>query len=1014
MRFRFGRYELDEEAGELRCDGRPAAIQPKPFALLCLLVRERGRAVSSDELLDLLWPGVAVTPGSLTRAVSLARRAIGDERREWLRNVSRRGYRFTADVEVAEAPAARPAAGAAPEDTRPFVGRGDALARLRSLWSEARAGRGGIALVIGPAGIGKTHLVERFGAEVEAEGSLVLPARARAGEGVPAFWLWAQVLRGLAQRGPEPEALRALTGAPAELEGLVPGLDASAGSAAGLGAEQRRFLFFDGVARLLAKAARRRPLCLVLEDLQWAGAPSLRLLDHLAWEVPGGALLAVGTVREEPRPEGDPLDALLAALRQQGRCAEIPLRGLSRGEVAELLERRLERPAPADLSSELYARTEGVPLVLLEAIRLLEERGELRDPERVRRWSVSLPARTLDLIRRPLARLSPGCAELLEGAAVLGREFAPSLAAAVAERSRDEAALLLDEAARAGAVERVPGDPAAWRFTHALVREAAYEGIAAGRRALLHRRAAEALERRHAVDPERVVAEIAHHRHESLAVGDPELAHAWAVRAAERAARLLAHEQAALHYAQAVAALDAADPVDPVRRLSALFALGEAHRLAGDRPRRRGAFAAAIEAARSLGRPSDRARAAVGFCDLSEWAPSDPEGLAFVSQALAELPADGGLERAQLLTRLAYLSMREHPAQAEPVAREAVALARREADSAVLQDALYTLFFLLAGPDHLEERAALAEESLASMRRAGATDTALITLVDMACERVLLGDRSGALRWRALAGDIAGGDPHHGRLFHLRLFDAGHALLEGRFADAARLAEEAVRLGRRIGHPYTQGIDRSIRAALARERGDDAGLLRIFEPTRPIRLGPVQWVQAQVARSLAALGRAEEARSFHAELVAPGVETIPRNIRWHDTIVEIAHLCADLGDEDTARSLVALLTPVAHHHGVLPLSIYYAGPFTRALARLHETLGHEGEAGALYEQALAASAALAAQPMQARVLAEHGRFLLRRGERASARERLGEACRLATALGMQGVAAAARADLARA
>jgi hypothetical protein len=463
-----------------------------------------------------------------------------------------------------------------------------------------------------------------------------------------------------------------------------------------------------------------------------------------------------------------------------------------------------------------------------------------------------------------------------------------------------------------------------------------------------------------------------------------------------------------------VAALDAADPVDPVRRLSALFALGEAHRLAGDRPRRRAAFAEAIEAARSLGRPRDRARAAVGFCDLSEWAPSDPVGFAHVSEALAELPAEGGLERARLLARVAYLSVRERPAQAEPVAREAIALARHGADPAVLQDALYTLFFLLAGPDHLEERAALAEESLASMQSAGATDTALITLVDMACERVLLGDRPGALRWRALAGDIAGRDPHHGRRFHLRLFDTGHALLEGRFGDTVRLAEEAVRLGRRIGHPYTQGVDRSIRAALARERGDDAGLLRIFEPTRPIRLGPVQWVQAQVARSLAALGRAEEARGFYTELVAAGVEAIPRNIRWHDTIAEIAHLCADLGDETTARSLVALLTPVAHHHGVLPLSIYYAGPFTRALARLHETLGHADRAGSLYEEALAASAALAAQPMQARVLAEHGRFLLRHGERGSARERLGQAERLAAELGMRGVAEAARADLARA
>ena len=77
MIFRFGGYELDEEAGELRRRGELVGIQPKPFELLRILLRERERIVSSEELFEALWPGVAVTPSSLTRAVSVARRAIG-------------------------------------------------------------------------------------------------------------------------------------------------------------------------------------------------------------------------------------------------------------------------------------------------------------------------------------------------------------------------------------------------------------------------------------------------------------------------------------------------------------------------------------------------------------------------------------------------------------------------------------------------------------------------------------------------------------------------------------------------------------------------------------------------------------------------------------------------------------------------------------------------------------------------------------------------------------------------
>ena len=99
MVLRFGEYELDESAGELRRRGRAVEIQPKPLALLAMLIRERTRAVPTRELLDALWPDTRVTPASLTRAVSHARRAIGDTHKGALiRSVSRRGYRFCGDA----------------------------------------------------------------------------------------------------------------------------------------------------------------------------------------------------------------------------------------------------------------------------------------------------------------------------------------------------------------------------------------------------------------------------------------------------------------------------------------------------------------------------------------------------------------------------------------------------------------------------------------------------------------------------------------------------------------------------------------------------------------------------------------------------------------------------------------------------------------------------------------------------------------------------------------------------
>ncbi|HSJ98177.1 MAG TPA: AAA family ATPase, partial [Myxococcota bacterium] len=577
----------------------------------------------------------------------------------------------------------------------PFVGRDAALATLREAWSEARSARGGLALVSGPPGVGKTRLGQVFAAEAERAGGLVLTGASRDGEGVPAFWLWAQVLRRLLASAPEPEVVAELEGAGAELAGLVPGL-APAGADLAAGAERRgpdasvgpelsRFLLFDAVSRALCRASRQRPLLVLLDDLQWAGSPSLRLLEHLGHDLLDAAILVVAGVREEPRAADHPLELALPILRRHARCTEIALRGFARRDVAQWLEQVLGRPPPPDLSSTLYARTEGVPLFVREAIRLLAERGDLRHPEQVRHWSVTIPGEAFDLIRRPLASLSPEAAALIGAAAVIGRDFTLPFVASVAELPREKALDLLDEALRAGVIERTGEAAGGHRFVHALFREAALAAVPAGARALLHARAAEHLERRHAAGLDAVIAEVAHHSHAAVAAGGAEQAWAAATRAAERATRVLAWEQAALHHEQAVAALDAADAPDPERRLAATLALGEALRRSGDRERRLAAFARALDAARSLGRPRELALAAIGACDLSEWAPADPAARAALEEALAALGEEPSVESARARARLAYLSVRNPGVDAESQARRAVAEARAIGDFPALQ-----------------------------------------------------------------------------------------------------------------------------------------------------------------------------------------------------------------------------------------------------------------------------------------------------------------------------------------
>jgi len=144
----------------------------------------------------------------------------------------------------------------------------------------------------------------------------------------------------------------------------------------------------------------------VLEDLQSADPPSLRLLEHLAFEAASEPILVLASVREEFRERGHPLDRTLGVLRQHERTVELALGGFSRREVAALLARTLGRSAPSDLISELFVRREGVPLFLREVIRLLAERGVLEQPEKIPRSGIALPGRALDLIRRAFDALS--------------------------------------------------------------------------------------------------------------------------------------------------------------------------------------------------------------------------------------------------------------------------------------------------------------------------------------------------------------------------------------------------------------------------------------------------------------------------------------------------------------------------------------------------------------------------------------------------------------------------------
>ncbi len=320
--FVFEDFEADEGLRELRREGRPVDLHPTPLRLLLYLLRNRDRVIPKDELLDRVWFDAAVSEGVLSTAIKEIRSALGDDgsQQRVIQTLRGKGYRLVAPVE--ERPAA-PARGHAGRGGVPdFVGRGPVLDRLDAALEDALAGRGRIVLLAGEAGIGKTRTAEEFAAAASSRGVPVHAAWCREEKGAPPYWPWVQILRGLVD-GQDAGALRSELGAGAariaqivpEIRERLPDLPEVPAEA---DPEEARFLLFDAVAGFLTRASAHQARILVVDDLHWAGASSLQLLEFLAHEIGAARILLLGTYRDIEVDRDHPLAGRLAELARAG------------------------------------------------------------------------------------------------------------------------------------------------------------------------------------------------------------------------------------------------------------------------------------------------------------------------------------------------------------------------------------------------------------------------------------------------------------------------------------------------------------------------------------------------------------------------------------------------------------------------------------------------------------------------------------------------------------------------
>jgi ActR/RegA family two-component response regulator/tetratricopeptide (TPR) repeat protein len=855
-----------------------------------------------------------------------------------------------------------------------FVGRETEQRFLGAELARAAGGRGRVVLVAGDNGIGKTSLALEFSTLARGRGALVLWGHCDETHGAPAYWPWTEILRGYVAAVGAPTAREDLEAGAAALARLVPAL---AGDAPDAG-EITRFHLFDGVTQFLARAARRRPLMLVLDDLHEADGDSLQLLRFLTTEIGDAPILVLGAHRDGGVDR--------AALAELGRIGDQPtatvvrLGGFDETDVWRYIEEATEVRPPKALVRAIVGRTEGNPLFVAEIVRLLAADGRLADDPGDAELRLDVPENRRQAIADRLDRLSDSCGALLAAAAVAGPELDVELLVVATGMDRAAVRAAVDEATEQRLV--VGGERSGtFRFSNVLVRDVLYDRLAPAERARLHARLADALEAAVARPSERPLAAIAHHRLEG-ATCDDDLRRALAsvVAAADRAAELMAHEEAARSYERALHIGTSGRLLDVAAQIELLVKLAGARWRAGAMDAAREVGRRALALAKDDGEPTAVAIAALAYAGRLPGFGAivcDDEVVAELEQALALLPGSAAALRAQVMARLAEeLAYSPRRGVERALGQQAIDLARSVGDPGVLAAVLRTTQWSVWTPDDVERRRVLADEIVALARPTG--------------DRVLGLDGELLRLWSALERgemDVA----WHQLATCRRLVDdlrlpyyawvtaAARACLHigtGRLDEAEALAEEAQRIGERSGDltvAFFGGVQRE-HVKFLRGRFDEvaewlAGVLRSFPVLVPA-------VECSLVVTYGQSGQHERCRSELRRYWSDDFAAVPRNAMWLMNMAFLADAAVSIGDAEAAAHLYPHLAALTPYNVVLPPA-FVLGPVSHYIAGLAALMGNDAAARRHYEDALALETRTGARQWTARTQLEYGRFLLR-------------------------------------
>jgi DNA-binding CsgD family transcriptional regulator/tetratricopeptide (TPR) repeat protein len=845
-----------------------------------------------------------------------------------------------------------------PHPGPPLVGRRDQLDELAHVLGSG----GSLVILSGEAGIGKTTMLSWLAGTAAAAGMPVLSGRAVADEGAPAFYPWLRAFAAGRPLGLSPDLLELGSGPPA----------------------QARFVAIERAAAALLGATPASGLLVTLDDLQWADDATVHLLRHVGADLPGTRLVLAAAARDV---------AGLGAVAGLPAARTLRLPPLTPTDVAAYVRATVPGRIDASWPARVHRDSGGNPLFVRELVRAIGTAA-----------SEPLPDTLRPLAGARLDAVGPSCRRLLGACAVIGEEFDVTLLAAVTGEETGP----LAEAAAAGILADDADAPNRMRFTHALVRQAAYDELPRAERIRWHALVADAL-------PVTRAADVARHRVRAATDAASCRAAVDACRAAVAAAlRSLDHTDAAHWYRRAIevatgAGLDPAEHADLLLGLAEAeftdLRVGEALRhcvagsdLIGDHARP-DLLARAALVVRGIGGEQPN-RVVADLCLRARAALGDGE---------SELHARVLAQHAMALAQLSVTSS-GFAGEANELSDRAMAMADRDGGTTALVDALHAREMLVGGPSAAADRMDIGRR----LHRLGPVPQRPETPMWAHLWRI-----DGCLGVGDLAcadGEITGLAALADRLgwpvarWHLLRVRAARAMLAGRFADALRHIEEGQDLADRFGDPSMQGQYIAYLLDVRRKTGRfDLGGFEGFDVAAAAEAEHRPIVHAIAAEYLCASGDTDPARELFARL-ARALPGLPDDTRWPAIVSIAGEVAAAFDDPDTVAACYRGLLPYAE---LYQASTYgYRGAYARPLGVMaaatgdvEAAIGHFEVAEGL-ERRVGAPAELAlAQLAHARVRRDRDA----RGDRERAAALAGQAARTAHRLGMAPALAAATA-----